>query len=100
MSELLHHSDFVDLVDQRFSLSVEGVEEPLEAELIEAVELTSDPAPEVARRPFTLQFKLPPGTNLAQGLVNLRHDRLADVPVFLVPIAADHDGWYMEACFN
>ena len=100
MTQILHHSDFVDLVDDRFALAVDGVEEALEAELIEVKELPANAAPELQRTPFVLQFRLPAGTSLAQGTFNLRHEKLDDLALFLVPIGADEKGWYMEACFN
>lgn len=100
MSTILHHADFVDFVEERFALEVEGVEEALEAELIEAKEMAANSGLEHQRAPFVLQFRLPPGTGLAQGTFNLRHQKLDELVLFLVPVRADENGWYMEACFN
>lgn len=100
MSVPLQCSDFATHVDETFVLSVEGAERSLDAELIEATESASPPAPGTSRKPFSLQFKLPPGTGLGQGMMNLCHTKLPELSLFLVPIGADENGWYMEACFN
>jgi hypothetical protein len=76
------------------------LEDSLEGKLIEAKELNSQSAPDAVRKPFSLQFKLAPGLGLGQGPVLLRHEKLQEADAFLVPIGADEDGWYMEACFN
>lgn len=100
MSVPLQSSDFAAFIDETFGLVVEGVEAPLAAELIEATEMGSPSTPDAPRRPFALQFRLPPGTSLGQGLAQLRHQGFPELAVFLVPVGEDDRGYYMEACFN
>lgn len=100
MPALLQHSDFEGLVNETFAVTVEGREEAIEAELIEAELLNSQTAPGVERKPFALQFRLPPEAGLDQGTFKLRHERLEEVALFLVPISADESGWFMESCIN
>jgi hypothetical protein len=37
---------------------------------------------------------------LQQGIVNLKHEKLGELGLFLVPIAKDKDGFQYEAVFN
>jgi hypothetical protein len=49
---------------------------------------------------FSLFFHGPSVPFLSQGIHKLKHDRLGEMEIFLVPIAKDKDGFQYEAVFN
>jgi hypothetical protein len=51
-------------------------------------------------RSFSLLFRAPAASGLGQGTVELEHERLGSVVIFLVPVGADADGVRYEAVFN
>jgi hypothetical protein len=52
------------------------------------------------RQGFSLHFKAPPQPALPQGIYAVQHPELGPLEIFLVPIAADREGYYLEAIFN
>jgi hypothetical protein len=65
-------------------------------ELVSVTRLTSNPAV-VA---FSAIFRGPLDQPLAQGLYPVRHERMGQVDLFLVPVAREADGMRYEALFN
>ena len=100
MEKIIHASDFEELLDSSFDISGEGIEGAIQADLIEVKLLAHEPAPGAERKPFSLQFRLPRRWELYQGSYALAHPRINLPMVLLVPIGADEEGWYLEACFN
>ena len=49
---------------------------------------------------FSLTFRAPLGTPIAQGSYSLNHDKMGVVEIFLVPISQEPDGITFEAVFN
>jgi len=49
---------------------------------------------------FSLFFHGPADSFLSQGIHKLRHDKLGELEIFLVPVAGDKDGFQYEAVFN
>ncbi|MEX1103053.1 MAG: hypothetical protein WED87_02315, partial [Dehalococcoidia bacterium] len=93
---ILELGHFDSLVGESFVVAVEHRE--LRLELTDAVRL-----PRHSRRaqdPFALHFVGPAGPQLPQGIHRLRHPRLGQVDVFLVPIGSDDRGVSYEAIFN
>jgi hypothetical protein len=45
-------------------------------------------------------FRAPAEHRLPQGIYTLIHPELGELEIFLVPIRADKDGFYLEAVFN
>ena len=68
----------------------------IELELVEV----SDVGPAGDGRSFSLLFRGPRESPLAQGTVELEHGVLGGVLLFLVPVGADAAGVQYEAVFN
>ena len=98
--EHLEFSDFEGLLNEMFVLSIDGVEQTLEAELISAEKLKSNRVDGAIREPFRMQFKLPPGSNVGQALFQCEHAAIGKALMFLIPVGEDKEGWYMDANFN
>jgi hypothetical protein len=66
--------------------------------------LTLDKVVEHARterhETFSIYFRGPSGAFLAQGIHKLKHEKLGELGIFLVPIGQDQDGFQYEAVFN
>lgn len=97
MLERLRVADFAPLVDQRFTLALEGLE--LVFTLTSARALGAAPATD-RREPFSLVFRGPPGPALAQRIYQLHHAALGTLEVFLVPIGPDSLGQLYQAIFT
>lgn len=52
------------------------------------------------RAPFALLFRASKEERLPQKIYRLRHAALGELDIFLVPVAGDADGYYLEAVFN
>ncbi|HXJ64964.1 MAG TPA: hypothetical protein VNN79_14510 [Actinomycetota bacterium] len=99
MSELPTEDEFRGCIGDEFAV-IDG-EDGTTVVLDEVTSLGDrgeDAPPEVRRRPFSLMFRGDPG--LDQRTHRLRHDRLGDLDVFLVPIQPDARGSLYEAVFG
>ena len=97
--QYLELSDFEGLVNEKFTISPEGSDASIEAELIDAKYIKSDT--NIDRKPFCLDFKLPTGNRLAQGTYQLYNESIgAALAFFLVPYQEDESGYYMTSGFN
>jgi len=76
----------------------------LEAELIDVSQLSaqSTQGTEVPRprAPFSLVFRSPAHTRLAQGIYTMAHPAIGAFDIFLVPIGLDAQGLRCEAIFT
>jgi hypothetical protein len=93
---LLTLDDFSPAVGDGFRLPVEG--DPVELELVEARSLGDRPLGD--RLPFALLFRGPGEPALEQATYRLVHDRLGELEIFIVPVAATADGRDYEAIFT
>jgi hypothetical protein len=57
-------------------------------------------ARDAARAPFSLLFLNTAPVLFPQQIYAMRHPRLGDIGIFLVPIAQNRDGFVYEAVFN
>jgi hypothetical protein len=61
----------------------------------------SDAAPVAGHgRSFSLVFRAPAEHRLPQCIYTLLHPEIGAQDIFMVPIRADKDGFYLEAIFN
>lgn len=104
MLETFTHETFADHVGARVRLTPADGGDPVEATLV-----ASDPAGGEAARmaaesgrrtPFSLIFRLAPGTRQAQGTYTVEQEGRDPVDIFLVPIQPDADGPRYEAVFT
>ena len=49
---------------------------------------------------FSLFFHGPSDPFMLQGIRKLKHDKLGELEIFLVPVARDQDGFQYEAAFS
>ena len=95
MLEDLHLETFSQHLNSKFSVEREAAA-PLELELIEARDLGSTPRHEQ----FSLMFRGPLDSPLAQNVYSFEHQQLGAFEVFIVPIGRDQNGLNYEAVFN
>jgi hypothetical protein len=88
---------FAEYVGDRFRID-DGRGGSVPAKLTEATAIGGPPSP-AGRAPFSLLFRAPAGTGLAQGIHRLEHDRIGPIELFLVPLQPDADGARYEAVF-
>lgn len=98
--KILQLADFEALVGKQFTLSLEGCEQMVQAELTEAKPSKGDKAPDSGRDPFTLLFRLPPENQIAQATYTVEANEFPRTVIFLVPIDSKPDGYFMEAVFT
>lgn len=93
------HRDFEGCLKQRFTIELEDAG-ALEVELFE-VDTRAHFDPQVqSRQPFALLFRGQREPLLPQRLYRMRHPRLGEMELFLVPIGPDREGMRYEAIFN
>lgn len=56
--------------------------------------------PNAAREPFSLLFLSTAPVLFPQQIYPMRHPRLGEIGIFLVPIAQNRDGFVYQAIFN
>ncbi len=89
--------DFAALQGERFAVLEDGAD-GLWADLVEVQPLGG--APFNGRQPFSLLFAGPAAPLLPQRTYRLAHERLPELDIFLVPIAADASGVRYQAIFS
>ena len=98
MSELPDLAAWSPFVGEVFRLQLDD-DQSIELELIEATALApSKGAPR--QDPFSLVFRGPATRQIGQATHTLKHERIGELPVFLVPIGADEQGTFYQAIFN
>ena len=105
MLDKLTSADFSTQLNQTFKIHYHSdkileAQLILEVELIEVAEYSEKWAGLSKRRPFSILFRGPKDTNLAQGIYKVEHDKMGTVELFLVPIMPDENGNLFEAVFN
>lgn len=67
--------------------------------LVEA-RLLKQQSPDQARAPFTLLFRNTALFLFPQQIYQMRHPKIGEVGIFLVPIAREQQGFLYQAVFN
>jgi hypothetical protein len=93
--ESLTHESLAENLHTKFRVPVESGE-PFELELIEVGEKRRVRDSEN----FSAVFRGGPDFLLQQSIHHLKHERLGEFDLFLVPIAREADGFRYEAIFN
>ena len=95
--ELLTLDQFAGCVGDTFIAALDGMEVPFV--LVEARPLPSrDPA--AMRPPFSLLFRNGSAFLFPQRMYPMRHARLGEIGIFIVPIAQEREGFLYQAVFN
>jgi hypothetical protein len=92
MLDKLKYEDYVTELNTKFALA----ETPMEIELIEVTQRNLSPQQEI----FSLIFSGAKDNFLEQKIYRMRHEKLGEGDLFLVPIAEKQDGYHYEAGFN
>lgn len=95
--ELLTLQHFAPCVNGTFLAALDGMDVPFV--LVEARPLGQAPAG-AAREPFTLLFRNEAAFLFPQQIYVMRHERLGEVGIFLVPVAQERAGFLYQAVFN
>ena len=96
--DLLTLDHFGGCVNDSFSAQLDGME--LEFVLVEARPLPTHGAVQAARAPFSLLFRNTAPVLFPQQIYPMRHARLGEVGIFLVPVAQERAGFLYQAVFN
>lgn len=95
--ELLTLQHFAGCVNETFSASLSDMDVPFV--LVEARPLENAPA-NAARMPFSLLFRNGSAFLFPQQTYRMRHPRVGEVGIFLVPVAQEREGFLYQAVFN
>lgn len=95
--ELLTVQHFAGCVNEAFSAAFGGTE--IEFTLVEARPLPERTA-QATRPPFVLLFRNTAAFLFPQQIYAMRHPRLGEVGIFVVPVARERGGFLYEAVFN
>lgn len=68
--------------------------------LVEAAPFSGKPRPDAVRAPFSLLFRNTSAFLFPQQIYPMRHERLGEFGIFLVPIAREREGFLYQAVFN
>ncbi|HEY1070300.1 hypothetical protein [Thermomonas sp.] len=97
--DLLTLEHFAGCVNEPFSAALNGMD--VEFVLVEARPLPPPPnASNAARAPFSLLFRNTAPVLFPQQIYPMRHARVGEVGIFLVPIAQERAGFLYQAIFN
>ncbi len=97
--ELLTLEHFAGCVNETFSAALNDMEVPFV--LVEARPLPPSPqARNPMRAPFSLLFRNTSPFLFPQQTYSMRHPRVGDVGIFLVPVAQEREGFLYQAVFN
>lgn len=99
--ELLTLEHFAGCVNETFSAALNDMEVPFV--LVEARPLANTPANQPAnpmRAPFSLLFRNTSAFLFPQQIYQMRHPRVGEVGIFLVPVAQERAGFLYQAVFN
>ncbi len=95
MSHELHHKDFAGCLNDRFQV-VDEYTAPFDLELIQV----SEEKAAQKQRVFSVLFRGPSDKFLSQRTYKLKHHRLGEREIFLVPVGQDKEGFQYQAVFN
>ncbi|NYZ61331.1 DUF6916 family protein [Luteimonas deserti] len=95
--DLLTLEHFAGCLNETFMADIQGLEAPFV--LVEAAPVQAT-LPGAQRTPFSLLFHNGSPLLFPQQTFRMRHPRLGDVGIFLVPIAQNREGFVYQAVFN
>ncbi len=95
--ELLTLEHFAGCVNETFSATLSDMEVPFV--LVEAAPLQVK-ANNPMRAPFSLLFRNTSAFLFPQQIYTMRHPRVGEIGIFLVPIAQERGGFLYQAVFN
>lgn len=95
--ELMTVEQFAGCVNETFHAALNDGE--IEFVLVEA-RLLKQQSPDQARAPFTLLFRNTALFLFPQQIYQMRHPKIGEVGIFLVPIAREQQGFLYQAVFN
>ncbi len=95
MIERYSREMFADSLNTTFKV-VDEPSDPIDLELTQVSERRATARQEV----FSILFRGPADRMMPQQIHRLKHDRLGELDLFLVPIGKDRAGVYYEAVFN
>jgi hypothetical protein len=95
MPEIHTRAMFAENLNTRFQI-VDNPEAPLDLVLTRVDEGRTTPTQEM----FSILFHGPAHTFVPQGMRKLKHERLGELDLFLVPVGKDNDEFIYEAVFN
>ena len=98
MPATLTEQEFSKHLNSKFQLKLENRE--LELELVEVKGYPAGPNERSGMERFSVFFEGPSDVYLPQRLYPLKHERMGDFEIFLVPIAQNENGYRYEAVFN
>lgn len=89
---------FAAHLNETFQVEIEQVGTPFV--LVEARPLPPQSSAGTLRAPFSLLFRHESVVLFPQRTYSMRHERLGEFGIFLVPVARDRDGFIYQALFN
>ena len=95
--QLLTLEQFAGCLNETFVAMLD--EGAVEFQLVEATPLPVR-GPAAMRAPFSLLFRNSAAILLPQQTYRMKHARLGEIGIFLVPIAMNRDGFIYQAVFN
>ncbi len=95
--ELLTLEHFAGCVNETFTAALNDMD--VEFVLVEARPLQT-PAQNQVRAPFSLLFRNTSPILFPQQIYAMRHTRVGEVGIFLVPVAQERAGFLYQAVFN
>ncbi len=93
MQDTLTHDRFQALIDQQVNLCIGDVELPATVVEVSARNRHGD----AERDPFSVILVTDSGENHGQQIYTLKHDKLGELDLFLVPLGPKGDGMSYEA---
>ncbi|TXH70602.1 MAG: hypothetical protein E6Q88_08290 [Lysobacteraceae bacterium] len=96
--ELLTLEHFAGCLNETFSAALNDMDVPFV--LVEARPLPTRPQQNPMRAPFSLLFRNTSSFLFPQQTYTLRHPRVGEVGIFLVPVAQERGGFLYQAVFN
>ena len=90
----LNYEDYLAVLNTKFIVQVEA--QNVELDFYQVGEKKTSPGQES----FSLEFRGPKDKFLPQMLYHLKHEKLGDGAIFLVPVGEDAEGLRYQAVFN
>jgi hypothetical protein len=105
MLEKLTAEDFTQFLDEKFAIQLDQTEDGgnvqvLSLTLVEVSSLGDAPRDSENRQPFSILFLGPNEPILQQKIYTLRHEKMRELPLFLVPLGPRDQGIIYEAVFT
>lgn len=95
--DLLTLEQFSGCLNETFYAALNDGE--IEFVLVEARPLPTN-AQGMSRAPFSLLFRNTAAFLFPQQMYQMRHQRIGDIGIFIVPVARENEGFLYQAIFN